>query len=438
MSFFPFQNPTKKNESAPRWFAGINVASNGRRIEAAMIGVHGRGSGAPVEIRKAISFDLPREITEIFSELQIAVAHRDAETDSETTVPFSPYVQLLRELAGVEDEAIEELLGESRLTKNDVLAVGVHDPGLCLSTPQGFYYQSLCDAPLLAEQTGLNIVDAFPLQDVASGGHGGPVLPLPAWIFLKSESRDRIVLDLGRTARMMYLPKAKNAFSHQRIQYRDIVPCGSLLDALTWELTKGETSIDVGGRLTVQGCQIPELLDQFRKLAPTRESWHPLGLSPERHLKTAFASADAGHSYQDVLCTTSIYIAEAVSETLRTALAEHANDRTPDTSEPELLLTGAGRLHGMLLNLISSQLGKRSMIPINQLGFPTETFDALCVAMLTLMAVDRIPSGLPTLTGSETSKPLGRITPGGIGVWQRLLQEMAGTKPPLRTLRSAM
>jgi len=254
---------------------------------------------------------------------------------------------------------------------------------------------------------------------------------MPMWIFLKSEDKNRLLLDLGRTARITFLPRAANPFSHQQVDWQDIVPCGSLLDALTWELTQGKQAVDLGGKLTVQGCQIPELLVEFRQLVKKSSAWNSFGLSPGPFLATAIRKTASGHSYQDALCTASCFIAETISDTIQTKFAKYG----PDT---EILLTGSARQHGMLPNLISMALHHRPLPSITQLGFPSETFDSLCVALLTLMCVDRLPSSLPHLTGADTTKPLGRLTPGAVVNWQRLLQSMVQTKPAVRTLRSAM
>ncbi len=433
MSFLSSRGSSKKESESARWFAGISVSDDCRRIEASMIGVHGQGSGAPIEIRKAMSFDLPREITDSFNELQESISEgfRGQSTENDGSFNAPLFLHVARELASVEEEAFDELLDESRLSSGDVLALGIHDPGVRRSTPYGVFYQSLCDASFLAEQSGMNIIDAFPLQDIASRGRGGPIFSLPTWIFLKSEERNRLLLDLGRTARISFLPRAVNSFSHQQIDRRDLVPCGSLLDALTWELTQGKQAIDLGGKLTVQGCQIPELLVELRFLSKNPAAWNPFGLSPEPFIAAARRKTASGHSFQDVLCTASCFIAETIAEKIQAKFDESG----PDT---EILLTGSARQHGMLLNLISTALHQRPLTSIAQLGFPSETFDSLCVALLSLMNVDRIPSSLPQLTGGDTTKPLGRLTPGSVANWQRLLQSMLQTKPAVRSLRSAM
>jgi len=414
-----------------------------------MIGVHGRGSGAPVEIRKTISFDVPREIVDSFNELQSRLKQQEQQrtgghstglsgtglsgvglSGTDIKIPAGLALHVARELACIEEEAVQELIAESKLTASDVLAVGIHDPGLRTATPHGFFYQGLCDVSRLADQTGMNIIDSFPLQDIAAGGNGGPLFPLPTWIFLKSETKPRVIIDLGRTARLTFLPRVENAFSHQKIQQIDAVPCGSLLDTLVWQLTGGKTAVDTGGRFAVQGCQNLQLMSALRTAVPAKEEWSPTGLKPDRYLTIAEKLAQSGLPQQDILCTVSCFIAEMVAGQALRLMKTHGS------LEAELLVQGSGQQHGLLMNSLMTHLPGRTLIPLSQLGVPVDTLDALCTAMLALLAVDHVPGNLPHLTGSETAKPLGRITPGSIAHWHRLLCEMAGTKPNVHRARN--
>ena len=430
-----FSRGFRKSSNAVRWFAGVSITSTCQRIESAMIGVHGRGSGAPVEIRKTISFDVPREIVDICSELlrmQRQEQLSPSGNNRSVRIPADLSLNVARELASIEEEAIQELVSESKLTVNDVLATGVYDPGIHIATPHGIFYRGLSDASRLAEHTGMNIVDSFPAQDIAVRGNGGPVFPLPAWVFLKSETSPRILIDLGRTARVTFLPQAHNAFSHQKIRQIDVIPCGSLLDTLVWQLTSGRTAIDTSGRFAVQGCQDPKLLSALRVALPQKNDWSPTGLQPERYLQRADKAAKEGLPHQDVLCTVSGFIAETIARQVLTMMKETG------IFEPELLIQGSGQQHGLLMNSLSSHLQQRSLLPISQLGIPVDTFDALCTAMLALLAVDCVPGNLPHLTGGESAKPLGRLTQGSMANWYRLLCAMAETNAVNRSVRSAV
>jgi 1,6-anhydro-N-acetylmuramate kinase len=170
----------------------------------------------------------------------------------------------------------------------------------------------------------------------------------------------------------------------------------------------------------------------LKSALPLSTHWSPTGLKPDRYLKIADKAAHDGLSHQDILCTVSGFIAETVAGQVSNLARE------TDSYEPELLIQGSGQQHGLLMNSLATQLQKRSLTPISQLGIPVDTFDALCTAMLTLLAVDRVPGNLPHVTGSESAKPLGRLSPGSMANWQRLLREMADTQPANRSLRSAM
>jgi len=127
-----FSRGSRKSTDNVRWFGGISITTSCQRIESAVIGVHGRGNGAPVEIRKTIAFDVPREIVDSFNELQNTLSHQEQQCavgkSEDVTIPASLSLHVARELASIEEEAVQELISESKLTVNDILAVGVYDP----------------------------------------------------------------------------------------------------------------------------------------------------------------------------------------------------------------------------------------------------------------------------------------------------------------------
>jgi len=212
-----------------------------------------------------------------------------------------------------------------------------------------------------------------------------------------------------------------------------------LLDALTKEFTGGKMTEDIGGKMMVQGCRSEEILSNLRLLPQPLENWNPRGIFPEPYLKVLVSQPKYQYSGPDILCSAGYFIAEKIADSIQGILTEiSADEKESGGTEREIIVTGNGRLHGMLTNNISTLLRKQPLIPMTQLGIPAETFDALCTAMLSVMAVSHIPSSLPHLTGGDTSKTLGRITPGSIINWQRLVQEMSQNKPAARTLRSAV
>lgn len=323
-------------------------------------------------------------------------------------------------LAAVEAPLVTDLLAEARCSRNQVLLLAASDPGLWRMGDQGPpAWTGLCDAARLAEATGLCVADAFPARDLAQGGLGGPVTAIPAWILLKSKTVGRALLDLGPTLHLTWVPKHTRPASAPRVLSFDVGPGMKLLDLLAAELTEGEQSFDPGGRLAVQGRQIPELLEHwladpyFQRQIPR---WHPLGVPPERYLTDAMRLAvEHGWSIRDVLCTATHFLAESAAR----AVAQHV----PEAREPlEIVLTGGGQHNGLLLAELGARMREARIVRLSELGIAPEAWPAASAAILALLIVDQLPGNPTSVTGSPLPRVLGRLTPGSGQAWHRLLQ----------------
>jgi len=318
---------------------------------------------------------------------------------------------------------------------NRILALGVHDPGLWDSVHgESAGYLGLCDAARLAELTGLNVVDAFPARDLALGGRGGPVTAMAEWVLLRSQLRNRVLLDLGRTTRLTYLPAASADRAETKVVSFEVGPGTSILDMLAQRLTDGQQHFDPGGRLAVQGHRIEELIQHWMRnpyfeLPPPR--WHPRGVRPERFLGDALQMAvSAGWSVRDLLCSATCFIAEMIADTLARRLPESAEF-------DEIIVTGGGRQNGMRVREISRRI-KTPLIHDADLHLPVGALEPACIGVLSLLYMDQIPASHTAISKTETPRLLGRLTPGSPQTWQKLLETCAANSPAVRPLRNAM
>ncbi len=428
---FAFRRHQQRNASCEtRWVAGLLITSRCRRIEAALLGIGGRGAGAPVEIRHQFHYDLPKEMTSDYRKL--------AEAPGANRTDLALMSRFMEELAEIEAETLTDLSVAGQIPQEEILAVGVHDPGLWnTETEMGERrtYLSLCDAARLAERTGMNVIDAFPARDLVCGGRGGPLFPLPGWILMKSPQHPRFLVDLGTTTRLTFLPPSFEKNSRGGIRSFQICPGGALMDAITSQLTDGRQAIDLGGRLSVQGRLIPELLQKWLDQSSAIDGfgeWIPGGPSVDPFLEAVFEQGiredDSAH---DILCTASHFIADSVAGTLTEIFPE-------EIKEGEIVLSGGGCRNGMLLRQLVSRFPETDMINLSEFGIVPETFGAACLAMLTLLHLDQIPGNLSHLTGADVVRTLGRMTYGSPQSMQRVIQSMSEAKPVMRPLRSAM
>ena len=413
-----------------RWVLGVSVSSDCSRMAAALVTAAGQGLAMRAEVGEGITAQLPAETSALYHQL----------ADPSSSLPAAAAAERLaalrHQLAEHEASLVDALLAQARRPLERILAVGVLDPGLWTGgrgTQVG--HISLCDPARLAETTGLNVVDAFPARDVARGGQGGPLTAVAQWVFLRSTQHGRLLVDLGRTARLVWLPKQTALPGVPNLLAFDVGPGTLMLDLLAQRLTAGEQPMDPGGTLAVQGRRVPELIDHwmsdpyFRRSLPR---WHPRGVRPERFLLDAMKRAvDAGWSVRDILCTATHFIAEAVDRAIRERLPQ-------DLPIDEIVLTGGGQHNGLLLREATQRLPPVPVRRIQELGISHEVLRPACAGLLALFHLDHVPGNTPEVTGAEVSRVLGRLTPGSPQAWQRLLLEMSGNKPTLRPLRSAL
>ncbi len=413
-------------DETTRWSIGLHVSYRCRRVEGVLIAASGRGRDAWIDIKAAKALAVPDAAAALFRQLSGTLTG---------TILHDALPELRSGLARVEAELCKELLAQAAVPNSKILAVGVDDPGIWgggISSVES--YLGLCDAALLAELTGLNVIDAFPARDLAQGGQGGPITALPEWILLQDPLRERLILDLGRTVRMTYLPAGREATAPERVLAFEVGPGTRLLDELTHRLTGGQHSFDRGGSMAVQGRRIDDLLEHwladpsFNRPLPR---WHPRGMQPERFLSDAIRMAvDSDWTVRDLLCTAAHLIAESVVQALRWLPS--------DAQVDQMLLTGGGRHNGMLLREINARMPHLSTVHVQELGVPDGVLSAASAAVLVLCHVDHMPAGQAASAGAERRCVLGRLTPGSAENWQRLLQQMTETGTASRALRKVI
>jgi 1,6-anhydro-N-acetylmuramate kinase len=443
-----------------RWVIGVQVSARCTQVSAALVGVLGEGYEMLVEVAGAQTAAVPRETTSLFQSLSApgSAAHPP---------PPIALAACRQQLAEIQAALVSELIGTRNAAGRRVLALGVHDPGLwdyrCLGAAgtaampsgnaqatvpaavkplhlgeqvpvPGASYLSLSDPARLAELSGLNVIDAFPARDLALGGQGGPINALAQWILLRSQLRHAVLLDLGRTIRLTYLPAASADRASSRVIAFDVGPGTTLLDLLVQRLTQNETPYDPGGKLAVQGQRLGELIDHWLAdpyFAAPPPRWHPQGVRPERFLSQAIPWAVRRKwSVQDLLCTATCFLAETAAGAIRRHLPG-------DWPVDEILVAGGGVQNGFLFRELS-RLAPAPLVRAGNLPFPEAAIEAASAAILALLFIDQAPASQTAISNTSKPRPLGRLTPGTPQNWQRLLESCAAASRHARPLRAAV
>jgi anhydro-N-acetylmuramic acid kinase len=104
------------------------------------------------------------------------------------------------------------------------------------------------------------VVSNFRAADIAAGGQGAPLTPLPDYLLLRSTAKNRVVVNIGGIANLTVLPA--NCSRDDVIGF-DSGPGNMILDALVRMETRGRESCDFDGMFSSQGQVCGALLDEL-------------------------------------------------------------------------------------------------------------------------------------------------------------------------------
>ena len=398
----------------------------------------------------SLNFDpsVPREVVGLYldpstgraSGVLAAATGRGLEAHVEglATAERTMSAELQQRFAAAADDESGSLAGlRPRSYAGELHAGGVHGAGLWHGSGGGEPQGRLdpFDSAQLAEATGANIVDAFADRDFAGGGLGGPVDALARWLLLHDSKKTRVLVDLDRMTRILYLPASVVASDADHVIATDAGPGTALLEQVSKELNPNHAENASGEDLAVQGQLIPELLDEllaapYFDTPPPR--WDPDGKAASWFVERLLAASHPDHrAPANLLCTATHMIAEAVVR----CLDQHV-PATPALSS--VLLTGADATDGFLINQLEQRLGEAPLQTLEGVGLASDTLDALSTAVLTFLHIDQAPATHTFTTGIAVPRVLGRLTPGSPSAWQRLLRHMAANVPERMSLRNAI
>ncbi len=317
------------------------------------------------------------------------------------------------------------------------LAIGVLDSGWWqLAAGRASARLGLADSSLLAELTGLSVIEDFAARDLALGGRGGPLTAVPLWALLHDAKKSRVVVDLDDTTQVTYLPACCESSGLARVAAFQMTAGGELLDRLAKAMSDGRPVDDAAGRLAVQGRKHSKLIDFLLKesggVLPAADVWEPRAWQAERLAVRLVEQAVAEDCrVADVLCSTAHGIAGAV--------AQAVHDRVPKTPPLEqVILTGRYRQHGLLRREIFAQLADVEVLDVEALEVEEAAIEPAIAATLAYLHLKQVPATGTQISGIQSPRVLGRLTPGTPQAWQRLLKTLAGNLPARLPLRSAI
>jgi anhydro-N-acetylmuramic acid kinase len=295
------------------------------------------------------------------------------------------------ELARIYAQAVNKLLGKTRVSSNNVLAIGCHGQTI-RHRPDAGYTIQLGNGALLAELTRCIVVCDFRSRDIAAGGEGAPLVPAFHQAVFAHTSIHRVIVNVGGIANITDLgPGAVQGF--------DTGPGNMLMDA--WIQLHLGKAFDRDGAWARGGRCIDDLLqallahEYFSRKPPKstgRELFNLAWLEGQLSGKE-----DPRNVQATLLALTSVSIARAV------------NSRCDGATE--IYICGGGAANSALMSQLGAALPGVQMASTTKLGIDPDWVEACAFAWLARQALLLHPGNLPSVTGATGPRILGAIYP---------------------------
>jgi anhydro-N-acetylmuramic acid kinase len=302
-------------------------------------------------------------------------------------------------LVDVYTHCVQQLLQDTGVTADKVQAVGCHGQTVRHNPLQGYTRQTNNPA-LLAERCGIDVIADFRSRDVASGGHGAPLVPAFHRAVFGVKGRMRVVANIGGMANISIL----DGMSEKVIGF-DTGPGNVFLDL--WTAQHLGQPYDADGQWAAGGKVVPRMLatmlaEPFFAMAPPKSTGRDL-FDPVWLLRQLAAFPQAAP--QDVQATLCALTAQSVAE----AIVQHAG------KAQEVYVCGGGAYNAELLRCLQQALAAQhsgaTVSSTDTLGIAPNHVEALAFAWLAERFKARQPGNLPTVTGARGSRILGALYP---------------------------
>ena len=303
-------------------------------------------------------------------------------------------------LVRVYAQVVADLLGQTRLDRTAVTAIGAHGQTV-RHRPQLFdgtgYTLQLNNPALLAELTGIDVVAEFRSRDVAAGGQGAPLVPAFHQSVFGRMGETVLALNVGGIANLTVLGPR---LAEDVIGF-DCGPGNALLDA--WCQRHLGQAFDADGAWAASGQVdtdlLAVLLDEpyFSLPIPKstgRDLFNPDWLTRQLEKVGPLAPVDVQATLTEL------------SANVCAASVKHYG-----ADGKELIVCGGGAYNGQLMRRLQSLLPAIHVTSSQALGLPPLQVEACAFAWLARKAILRETASLKTVTGAQGARILGAIYP---------------------------
>jgi anhydro-N-acetylmuramic acid kinase len=297
---------------------------------------------------------------------------------------WDPPAGLERELTERHAVVVRRLVAEARKRPVEVGLVGFHGQTI-LHEPERHRTRQIGDGALLAELTGLPVVNDFRSADMAAGGEGAPFAPVYHRALAAGLEKPVALLNVGGVSNVTWIGDEGALIAF------DTGPGNALID--DWALRHTGEPVDRDGALaksgTVDEAAVARFLQNpyFQRPAPK---------SLDRDAFKGFSLGGLG-------------VADgAATLTAITAASIAAGVAHLPAAPKRWLVCGGGRHNPVLMEVLRGRLGAE-VDPIEAIGWDGDLIEAQAFAFMAVRSLRGLPISFPGTTGVQQPMTGGRL-----------------------------
>ncbi len=282
------------------------------------------------------------------------------------------------------------LLQSCGIPAQNIRAISCHGQTI-RHRPEFGYTVQLGNAALLAELTGIDVVNDFRSRDIAAKGQGAPLVPAFHDRVLRHPHIHRVIVNIGGISNL------SNLAPEQSTQGFDCGPGNLLMDA--WVHEHLGSAYDKDGAWAAKGTVIPELLQSLRNepffAAPPPKS-SGRDLFNLHWLKGHLRGIESPEDVQATLLALTVHgIADSIQQHCQGA--------------QEIYLCGGGAHNQALTRGLATALPQCRLQLTDVLGIGADWLEAIAFAWLAQQTLQGKSANLPKVTGASHPCILGAI-----------------------------
>lgn len=300
-----------------------------------------------------------------------------------------PVAAVERELTERHADAVRQLLEAAQRKPSEIAVAGFHGQTIHHAPAQRQTVQ-LGDGALLAQLTGIDVVNDFRSADVQAGGQGAPLAPVYHLARAQGLPKPIAVLNLGGVGNVTWIGEDGTLLAF------DTGPANALLD--DWALQHTGKPVDVGGTLAASGHPSTSALAQL-KSDPYFALPAPKSLD-RQHFKALADAALRGLSAADGAATLVAFTAWSAAEAVRVF----------PLPVREWLVCGGGRHNPAIMQALRTLL-RCPVRSVDEVGWNGDALEAQAFAFMAVRSLRGLPLSFPGTTGVPKPMTGGRHHP---------------------------